>query len=308
MIIDAHAHIIPKIAGQRESFKTEPGKYGKVRIGNYEEQTLPPFLIDSSFNIEMLLHMMNYSGIDKAVLLQNPFFGSINEEVAEAIHTFPDRFIGTIQVDPLSDNAIEIIQNFLTPKQSTLKFELSHGWGWSGIHPGLKIDSPGFIRIWELVSELGLQVIIDPGRIDNPGYQVEIFETIAQRYPGVKILIEHLGYLTSDLAENDSAKKYRLDLIHLARIENVFLGFSATNILLNEDYPCPHSLELLKETVSITGANKILWGSDIPTTLTKYTYSQMVDVVVKHAKFLTEEEKEQIMGRNALNFFSGFEK
>lgn len=307
MIIDAHAHIFTTIAGQKGLKKTYPGSYGMLRVGNDETQMLPPFLVDSSFNADLLIRMMDYNGVDKAVLLQNPVFGIINEVVAKAVYAFPGRFIGTIQVDPLSVNAIQTIKEFAASKQSVLKFELSRVGGWSGIHSGLKIDSPEFMEIWELASELSLQVIIDPGRIDNPGYQVALFETIAKRYPRVKFLLEHLGYLTPDLIEDDNARQRRLNLIRLATIDNIFLGFSATNILLDEDYPCQYSLELLKEAVTMVGANKILWGSDVPTTLGKYTYRQMVDVVVKHASFLTDNEKGQIMGINAMNFFNGFD-
>ncbi|VGO19499.1 amidohydrolase family protein [Pontiella sulfatireligans] len=307
MIIDAHAHIFTNIAGQRGANKTSSGTFGKVNVGNDEVQMLPPTFVDSSFNVDMLIHMMDCNGVDKAVLLQNPVFGSINEDVAEAIRAFPERFVGTIQVDPLSDHALETVKKIATPKQSTLKFELSRGWGWSGIHPGLQIDSPEFMDIWDLASELELSVIVDPGRIDNPGYQVAQIDAISQKYPQIKFLLEHLGYFTGDLIGDETAKKRWLNLIELAQKENVFLGFSAAGILLDEDYPCPGALRLLEEAVSIVGANKIVWGSDLPTTLNKYTYQQMIDVVLKHAQFLTGNEKKQIMGINALDFFTGFD-
>ena len=304
MIIDAHAHIFAKIAGRREKEKTSPGRFGKVIVGDNASQILPPFLINSSFDAELLVNMMNYYGVDKAVLLQNPTYGIINVEVAEAIQNYPGRFVGTIQVDPFDKNAIKTIRTIVTPRQSVLKFELSKAWGWTGIYPGLKIDNNEFIRIWELAAEMGLQVIIDPGSIDNPGYQVEQIDNISTKYPNVKILLEHLGYLTIDFINNDKALKRRLALIRLAQKENVFLGFSATNVLLDDDYPCSHSLELLHEAVTLTGPDKILWGSDIPSTLGKYTYGQMIDVVLKHAAFLTDDEKRKILGSNSLTFFN----
>jgi len=307
MIIDAHAHIFSKIAGRRGNERTTSGMYGKVIAGNNISQILPPFLADSTFSAEMLIHLMDYSGVDKAVLVQNPVYGIINQEIAEAINAYPDRLIGTIQADPMDKDAVEKINKIATPRQSVLKFELSQDWGWSGIYPGLKIDSPEFIRIWELAADMGLQVIIDPGSIDNPGYQVELFDKISTRYHDVKILLEHLGYLTTDLYNNVKARTRRLELIRLARKDNVYLGFSATNVLLEDDYPCLQSLELLHEAVTITGADKILWGSDIPSTLGKYTYRQMIDVVLKHASFLTDNEKGKILGTNALTFFNQFD-
>ena len=307
MIIDAHAHIFSKIAGQRRMEKTSSGRYGKVLVGNNVSQILPPFLAHSCFDAEMLVYMMDNYGVDKAVLVQNPVYGIINKEIAQAISVYPDRFIGTIQVDPLDKTAIETVKNIVTPTQSVLKFELSQDWGWSGIHPGIKIDNPEFIGIWELSAEMGLQVIIDPGNIFNPGYQVEQIDKISNRYPNVKILLEHLGYLTTDLINNDKALARRKELIRLAQKDNVFLGFSATNILVDDDYPCLHSLELLHEALLITGVDKILWGSDIPSTLLKYTYRQMIDVILKHAIFLTDNEKGKILGTNALAFFNQFD-
>jgi predicted TIM-barrel fold metal-dependent hydrolase len=306
MIIDAHAHIFAKIAGQRGKEKTSPDKYGKVQVGNYVSQILPPFLINSCFDAELLINMMDYSGVDRAVLVQNPTYGIINEEVAEAVQNYPDRFIGTIQVDPLVKNAIEIVKSIVTSRQSVLKIELSEGWGWTGIYPGLKLDNPEFIQIWELVSDMGLQVIIDPGPIDNPGYQIREFDKISSMFPNVKILLEHLGYLTKDLINNDKALARRLELVRLAQKDNVYLGFSATNVLLDDDYPCLLSLELLHEAITIAGVDKILWGSDIPSTLGKYTYRQMIDVVLKHASFLADYEKEKLLGTNAIAFFNQF--
>jgi hypothetical protein len=306
MIIDAHAHIFSHIAGQKGKEKTAPGKYGKVQIGNTMVQTLPPYLENSSFDVDMLVAMMSDCGVDKAVLLQNPVFGIINQEIATAIENYPSRFIGTLQVDPLAPDAIEIIKKNITPKQSVLKLEISKDWGWSGSHSGLRIDSPEFMQIWELASDMGVQIIIDPGSINNPGYQVEHLDKISNQYPNVKFLLEHFGYLTKDLSNDNKALERRLELIKLAHKKNIFLGFSATGALLDDDYPCTQSLALLKETVAIVGSNKILWGSDIPTTLNKYTYQQMIDVVLKHTSFLSNEEKDQIMYKNALSFFNQF--
>lgn len=306
MIIDAHAHIFSRINGQRGKERTLSGRFGKVFTGKRLSQALPPLLSDSSFNAEMLVELMDYSGVDKAVLLQNPVYGIINDEISNAIEAFPNRFIGSIQVDPMSENALHIIKKIVSPRQSVLKFEISEEWGWSGIYPGLKIDSIEFIRIWELAVELGLQVIIDTGSINNSGYQVEQLDFITDKYPDLKILLEHFGYLTSDKIYDKKSRIRRLELINLAKKPNVFLGYSATNILLDEDYPCPISLELLHETVLSIGSGKILWGSDIPSTLCKYTYQQMIDVIEKHAYFLNAKEKEKILGSNAFEFFTQF--
>jgi predicted TIM-barrel fold metal-dependent hydrolase len=303
MVIDAHAHIIPRISGKKSKDVTSCGEFGKVKVGVNEIQLLPPFLENSTFNIGMLVGMMDANGIDKAVLLQNPVFGIINEDISDAIQRFPNRFYGTIQVDPFCNTALDCIQKYHSPAQSTLKFEISEEWGWSGNYPGLNLVDHKFMRIWELAESLSLKVIIDPGPINNTGYQVDEINAISDGFPNVKFLLEHLGYYTSDLLGNRVAYERWLRMIRIAKKKNVYLGFSAIYALMEEDYPCPQTISLLKEAVSIAGADKIIWGSDIPVTLGKYTYSQMKDLILKNSDFLSSTDKDNILGMNALVFF-----
>lgn len=304
MIIDAHAHIVPFIRGEKGKAKTESGTYGKVKVGNETVQLLPPFLENSTFQTEVLIGMMDDNEVDMAVILQNPVFGVMNREISEAVKKYPDRFFGTIQADPYSDSSIAEIKKYYSSRQCILKFEMSEGWGWTGRYPGLKLNGPECVKLWELADELNLRVIIDPGPIFNKGYQIEEIREIATGFPRVKFLIEHLGYYTADLSGNSEAHERWLRMIGLAKEKNVFLGFSAIYALMEEDYPCPKSLGLLREANSVAGVDKILWGSDIPITLSRYTYRQMKDLIDRDSTgFLTPAERKQILGLNAMAFF-----
>jgi hypothetical protein len=99
----------------------------------------------------------------------------------------------------------------------------------------------------------------------------------------VKFLIEHLAYMTADSYPDPDAREKWLRMVKLAKKKYVFLGFSAIFFLMEEEYPCPNSIGLLHEVVNRVGAQKVLWGTDIPTTLNKYTYRQMMDLILKHA-------------------------
>ena len=294
---------MPFIRGEKGKAKTEALKYGKVKVGNETVQLLPPFLEKSSFQTEVLIGMMDGNEVDMAVILQNPVFGIMNREISEAIKKYPGRFFGTIQADPYGESSITDIKKYYSSRQCILKFEMSEEWGWTGRYPGLKLNGPECVKFWELADELNLRVIIDPGPVYNKGYQIEEIREIATNFPRVKFLIEHLGYYTADLAGNTNAHERWHRMIGLAKEKNVFLGFSAIFALMEEDYPCPESLRLLKEAKSVAGAEKILWGSDIPVTLSKYTYRQMKDLIGRDsAGFLSPAEREQILGLNSLAF------
>ena len=93
-------------------------------------------------------------------------------------------------------------------------------------------------------------------------------------------------------------------MVRIARKENIFLWFSAIFALMEKAYPCPLSLKLLEEVVEAVGAGKVLWGSDIPTTLGNYTYLQMKNLILEHADLLSGEEKNRILGLSAFEFFN----
>lgn len=305
-VIDAHAHIFNRINGIKQGDKTSPAPHGRFLWRGEEHIFLPPHFRETAFTADSLIKMMDFSGVSKAVLLQNPVIGSINEEIREAVRKYPSRLAGTLQVDPMSETACGEIEMFMAPGIKTLKLEISEAWGWAGNHPGFSLRSKPVLKIWELLARLGMNVIIDTGDIDNAGYQVENIAWLSGRFPEVKILIEHLAFFRERFRENPPALARRDEMLDLARqFKNVYLGFSSTAAFINDDYPCPQALQLLKEAVELVGSKKILWGSDIPSTLKKYTYRQLVDVVAVHAAFLSSEEKENILWLNAdLLFFS----
>jgi predicted TIM-barrel fold metal-dependent hydrolase len=281
MIIDAHAHIF---------------NHACARVS-------PPEYPDNRFPVERLLAQMDAAGVDGAVIVQNPVIGIVNQEVRDALAAYPDRFAGVIQVDPGTPGAQHTIREYLHARQRTLKLEMSEEWGWTGVHRGLRLDGPELAGIWALMAEAGMNVIIDPGAIGNPGYQVEAIDRLSDEYPDIRFLIEHLCFLQRANLADEAARRRRLELLRLALKPNVSVGFSATAALLEEPYPCHGAVDLLKEAVELVGANKILWGTDVPFTLRRYTYRQMLDTVRADAPFLSAAERDRILGGNAREIF-----
>jgi hypothetical protein len=282
MVIDAHAHIFSH-------------RCTKVSPPEYE---------DARFPVERLIEAMDRDGVSKAVIVQNPTIGTVNDEVRDAVGAHPDRFVGAIQVDPVDPQAATQIRQYARhPRQRVLKLEMSEEWGWSGVHPGIKLCGESMRSLWDTAAELGLRVIIDPGAIGNPGYQVEEIGALAETYSHLVFLLEHLGYMQKRDLQDARARSRRAELLRLALKPNVYLGFSAVSILLDEDFPCAGALGLLREAVDLAGTDKILWGTDLPMTLRRYSYRQMIDVVREGAEFLPEQDRLKILGGNAIRVF-----
>lgn len=305
-LVDIHIHIFNRIEGSNSDGNTSSIPYGKVKTGTGEIQFMTPCSRETAFPADVIVEMMDFAGVSQAVLLQNPLIGIVNDAVAEAIEKYPGRFAGTIQVDPLDPAAVEKIKKYSeNPRHNIVKFEMSDGWGWAGVHKGLKLSDECFEPVWKISSERNLQVVIDPGRPNNAGYQVEAIDALTSRYSNLTFILEHLGAMNRECMH---LKDRWRQMVSIGKKKNVYLGIASLGSGLREEYPCPQAMELLKEGIGIAGVEKMLWGSDIPGTLKSYTYRQMADMFLNHAGFLSETDKDLIMGENALRVLTGFRK
>jgi predicted TIM-barrel fold metal-dependent hydrolase len=115
-IIDAHAHVIPRVCGRNRFGPLSSDRWGRVLRGAERVPMLPPTCADSTFPVEALVELMDREGVAQAVLLQNPTLGTCNEYIRQCVDRFPQRFGGTIQVDPCSPDAQATLAEFASPR------------------------------------------------------------------------------------------------------------------------------------------------------------------------------------------------
>ena len=98
-VIDIHAHIYERVAGITRGQPMVSTGLGRVAIGNEEVQFLPPSFEQSRSTAEMLIAYMDWCGIEKAVLMPNPYYGYHNRYFADSVKRYPDRLRGVALVD-----------------------------------------------------------------------------------------------------------------------------------------------------------------------------------------------------------------
>lgn len=299
--IDIHAHIFYCVHGANRNGPVTSERYGRVFNGGLVKPFMPPLSDHTTFTEDNLLEMMARSDVEKAVLLQNPTIGLINGEVAGAVRAHPGVFAAAAQVDPFLPDAAERLQALVeTGAFRALKLEMSDDWGWLSIHPQADFHYRRVYPLLDVAAANRLHVIFDTGATTGAAYLVDELRGLVRDYPDIHFVFEHLGYMTP----GGDKQRYE-QLLQLGRLENVSFGISAAGQLLAEEYPCKRALLLLQQAYEIMGAEKLLWGSDCPTTLCRYTYQQMKDFVAMHATFLTEKERFQILYDNAGRMFFG---
>ena len=306
MIIDAHAHIMTSVHGATAGGPTRSLSWGKARWGDETIQLLPPFNESTTFPAEALLAHMDWAGVDRAVLLQGPFYGEANAYVALAVERWPDRFVGAFAPDPLASDVRQQVKQCVEEYGlRIIKFELTEPTGLTGRYPDLRLDAPEHSWIFEGAERDGLVVTLDLGNISGSAYQTEAVAAVAERHPDLTIVIAHLAQPPIDEGDNAERNEKWKEQILLGRKANVSFDLSALPAYSADydEYPYAAARMYIKRAVELIGAEKIMWGSDVPGLLTSGSYRQLLNYVRRHCDFLTDEEMAGLLGLNALRVY-----
>ena len=117
---------------------------------------------------------------------------------------------------------------------------------------------------------------------------------IADCYPDVPFLLHHMGGM--NIKKNDNS-----EILKLSKNKNIYLKFSGYNYVLGEkrrwDFPYNDALWLYKEAYQHFGS-KMVWGSDFPVVKFSSTYKQAFEVLNKYCDFISDNDKNLILGEN----------
>jgi len=287
MIIDAHAHIYEILKGYGAKGEFRPlGKGRGIWATGLIEQFFPEKYGDTGFHAETLVKLMDEGGVDHAVLLQGGNYGFHNNYMAEAAAKYPDRLTAVGAIDPYALYAEKIFDNLIERYGfKALKFEISTEWGLSGFHQNLKINDEAFAKLLKKADALGLTVAFDMGTKKMSSFDFEAFHELTETYKNTLFVMTH-----SFFPCNDGQNEERLSFAKKLTSDNFVMDFANLDVLGQADY--------LKALKDIIGAERMLWGTDLPGVLCRYSYKQLIDRV-KESGIYTESELPLVMGENA---------
>jgi len=309
VIIDAHLHLVPRVQGRIGLGAVLPLERGLVQVGAAEpRRMLPPFPGRTRFPPEVALDYLDWAGVDRAVLLQGSFYGECNAAVARAVRQWPDRFTGAAFVDPRGPNPPAALRRRANEGFRILKFEMSVGTGFLGLYPDLRLDEPAFVDLYALAAELGFTITLDLGAVGSASYQTAAVEALARRHPETRLVIAHLAqpplaaqYAAPATPEQDAAWEAQLAL---GRLPNVWFDLSALPFFAGpEEYPWPSAIMAVQRAAALIGADRLLWGTDLPGTLAGATYHQLQRWVSRHCDFLSPEARAAVLGGTAAKVY-----
>jgi predicted TIM-barrel fold metal-dependent hydrolase len=287
------------------------GKYGRfewtIDGTDYYKQFMPPSLQDNRCDPDYLIAEMDYAGVDRAVLQNDHFYGSLNDMFEAAVCRYPDRFIATAHIDELSIGEPAAIQALhdATERRGMRGIFYDRRSYWTGSSADAVDDAP-FQSFWSNVERLGLVVYWVPGaRIGSgtDGYlaQLERWLRLLDRFPDLKMVLP-CG-LPDSLLQAYPEQLPR-QITDLARSGAVCFELCYPIVVGGaEEYPYAGALRNVRRLYDECGASALAWGSDVPNVLRYCTYRQSLTHITLHANFITSEDLDLILGGNLARFF-----
>lgn len=287
MIIDAHAHIYEILKGYGAKGEFRPlGRGRGIWATGLVERFFPEEYGDTGFHAETLVHIMNENDVDHAILLQGGNYGFHNDYMAESVAKYPEKLTAVGAIDPYALYADKIFDNLIERYRfKALKFEISSEWGLSGFHRDLKLTDEAFCRLLEKADAFGLTVAIDMGTMAMSSFDFEGFKTIVERYRNVLFVMTHCFF-----PNNDGKNEMRMEFAKSLTGDNFVMDFANLSLETQADY--------LRSLKNVIGAERMLWGTDIPGVLCRFTYKQLIERVEASGIF-TKTELPLVMGENA---------
>ena len=264
MIVDAQAHLWK---AESEDWKWVPGR----------KPQLP-----EPFTIEKLVPLMDEAGVDRAVIVPPSWPGDRNDYALEAAMRYPDRFavMGRIA-----------LQN---PESAALIPKWKEQPGMKGLRLTFQRDQAAMLQhadwVFPAAEKAGVPIMFfAPDNLPK-------FGPIAERHPGLTLIIDHMG-LTLEIGKERRIAPAIDEAVKLAKYPNVSIKLSAAPNFSQEAYPVRDMMEHLQRCFDAFGPRRCYWGTDLTNSLAKATYKQRITHFTEELKFLSEDDKDWVMGK-----------
>jgi predicted TIM-barrel fold metal-dependent hydrolase len=231
------------------------------------------------YSAEHLISEMKIYGIDRTVISHVCYYGRNNDYVSYAVKTWPDRFAGI---------GLLVGHRLFEPGAVENPDRLTYAMQEQGL-VGLRLspiydkdnrwfDDPVMFPFWERAQELGVvfNIFLGPDQVDQVA-------NMAERFPGVKIVIDHIAMI--DITAPDEAGF--APLLALNKFPNVYVRTSLHNPSRQET-PYRDVWPFLERLYDTFGPQRLLFANF-------FEYLIMKELI----PFFTNEDKHWILGKTA---------
>lgn len=282
------------------------GNYGRVDFTidgeDYHSQYMPVGMQQIVAPPELMLAQMQIAGVDHTILQTGWGYGAMNDYNAFAQNQYPDKFTALLNVDEA---------RAFTDEGAT-EFDRAHQLGLKGVYFALdafarygfdaSFDEARYDSFWDKINTLKLPVFFEITAI--PDYDTACYianliklQALMNRYTNIRWVLV-MGPPVGFFGKSGSWE-FPDEVLAAYRHENLLIEVMFPITWGGVwDYPYPEAQELIRGMHGYFGAEKLIWGSDMPNVERFCTYKQSLDYVRKYCNFLSSSEKDAILGLN----------
>jgi predicted TIM-barrel fold metal-dependent hydrolase len=241
------------------------------------------------FPLEQLLPMMAEAGVDRAVLVPPSWFGPKlgNAYALQAKKEYPNRF-GVMGIGIGLDQ----------PENAKLVSTWRDQQGFLGLRVTMNRDliTRG-TGDWLFAAAESAEV---PIHFLASGAHAEV-ATVAERYPGLTMIVDHFGISEAFMKANPNTWRDEVKVVAaLAKYPNVSVKVSSAPYLSSQSYPWRDTFPMIQRCYDAFGPFRCHWGTDLTHSFEKASYRLRITQFTEELPFLSESDKDWIMGRSLL--------
>jgi len=269
--IDAHVHVwtddrarYPRAAGERD-------------------------YVPARFTPEDLFVHSKPAGVTRIVLIQMSFYRFDNSYMLSCMKAYPRVFSGVGIVNdlgPAPDKDMEALS-----RQGVRGFRIVPTGS-----PQKWLETSGMKAMWKKGAEKGLAMCPLVGPDALPA-----IDEMCAKHPGTPVVIDHLARIGADGQVRDSDVRL---LCGLARHKNVNVKVSAFYALGKKRAPYTDLAPLIRRVFEDYGPRRLMWASDCPFQVQDgHRYVASISLIREGLPFLSQDDREWILGRTAASVF-----
>jgi predicted TIM-barrel fold metal-dependent hydrolase len=248
------------------------------------------------FTIERVVPLIDEAGVDRVVIVPPTLEGERLDYAQEAMKRHPGRFAVMARI---SLDKPDRVQRLATLRDQP---------GVLGVRLNFVGDQAAWLTdgtadwFWPAAEKAGLPVMF------LTSGQTSLFARIAERHPQLTLIIDHMGVGVGLRPRPDASGVVRNDLVPeaiaqtaaLAKYPNVSVKLSSVPVISTEPYPFRDVTPHIHRLFDAYGPQRCHWGTDVTNSFTRATYRQRVTHFTEELSFLSEDDKDWIMGRAVL--------
>jgi predicted TIM-barrel fold metal-dependent hydrolase len=262
-IVDCHFHLWAK---DKKRFPYQPD---------------PPYAPEYSSTADQWETERKGAGISMGIFVLGAPYGTDHSFLFHSLKIAPDSLRGVCLVNPNVPKGPGILEK-MVQGHNIVGVRLQTSWLW-----GVEWESPHLDTFWKKVGDLDivLQMHLEPE------YSWE-FERLVQKYPGTRVVIDHLGR-----PRNGNAVDY-LKLLEISEYPNVYMKLSAFADESRQDPPYTKLKPLIRELVQRFTTRKLVWGGSYRGGMGSDAYAGLVRNARDLLDFLSVKEQRMIFVEN----------